>query len=82
MDFAGELSAVRSFLAEHGHRSAVIGGVALAAYGHPRLTLDLDIVTDAAAQDGLVSVMESRGLITLHRAPGYSNHRHELERGL
>jgi len=29
---------------------AVIGGVALAAYGHPRLTLDLDVVTDAGAQ--------------------------------
>ena len=76
MDFARELNAVRSFLAEHGYRFAVIGGVALAAYGHPRLTLDLDIVTDAAAQDSLVAAMESRGFITLHRSPGYSNHRH------
>ena len=78
VDFAGELNMVRSFLEERGHRSAVIGGVALAAYGHPRLTLDLDFVTDAAAQDPLVALMEAQGFATLHRAPGYSNHRHPL----
>jgi hypothetical protein len=61
---------------------AVIGGVALAAYGHPRMTLDLDIVTDAAAQDALIAFMESRGFATLHRSSGYSNHRHtERDRG-
>ena len=55
---------------------AVIGGVALAAYGHPRFTLDLDIVTDAGAQDPLVAMFESAGFATLHRSAGYSNHRH------
>ena len=54
----------------------MIGGVALAAYGHPRLTIDLDIVTEAAAQDLLVARMESRGFETLHQSAGYSNHRH------
>ena len=77
MDFAGEFEAVRSFLTERGFRVAVIGGVALAAYGHPRLTLDLDLVTDAAAQGDVVETMEARGFSTLHRSPGYSNHRHE-----
>lgn len=76
VDFARELNATRSFLTEQGYRSAVIGGVALAAYGHPRLTLDLDIVTEAAAQDSLVARMESTGFETLHRSAGYSNHRH------
>lgn len=76
MDFARELEAARSFLTEQGYRSAVIGGVALAAYGHPRLTLDVDIVTEAAAQDSLVARMESKGFETLHRSAGYSNHRH------
>lgn len=76
MDFARELTAVRSFLTDRGFRSAVIGGVALAAYGHPRLTLDLDIVTEADAQDALVTHMELGGFATLHRSPGYSNHRH------
>lgn len=31
----------------------MIGGVALAAYGHPRVTLDLDLVTEAEAQGDL-----------------------------
>jgi hypothetical protein len=33
VDFAGELRAVRAFLDGRGVRFAVIGGVALAAYG-------------------------------------------------
>ncbi len=77
MDFAGEFETVRSFLAERGYRVAVIGGVALAAYGYPRMTLDLDVVTDAAAQAHIVEMMEARGFSTLHRSPGYTNHRHE-----
>ena len=82
MDFARELDAVRTFLAQGGFRGAVIGGVALAAYGHPRMTLDLDVVTEAAAQESLVAFMESRGFVTLHRSTGYSNHRHpERDRG-
>ena len=61
---------------------AVIGGVALTAYGHPRMILDLDIVTDTAAQGTLIAFMESRGFVTLHRSSGYSNHRHaERNRG-
>ena len=76
MDFAGELEAVRAFLTGSGFPVAVIGGVALAAYGHPRMTLDLDVVTEASAQEPLVVFMESRGFVTLHRSSGYSNHRH------
>ena len=70
MDFAGELAAVEQFLAAGRFRTAVIGGVALAAYGHPRMTLDLDVVTDASAQDPLVAFMESPGFVTLHRPSG------------
>jgi hypothetical protein len=76
VDFAGGLAVIHDFLARRGVRSAVIGGVALAAYGHPRMTLDLDFVTEAAAQDIVVAFMESRGFRTLHRSTGYSNHRH------
>lgn len=76
LDFASELNIVRDFLAGGRFRVAVIGGVALGAYGNPRMTLDLDVATDAGAQDALVAFMESQGFITLHRSPGYSNHRH------
>jgi hypothetical protein len=82
VDFAGELDAVRAFLAGSGFPVAVIGGVALTAYGHPRMTLDLDVVTEASAQEPLVAFMESQGFVTLHRSSGYSNHRHtEARRG-
>jgi hypothetical protein len=40
------------------------------------MTLDLDLVTEASAQDAVVTFMESRGFRTLHRSTGYSNHRH------
>jgi hypothetical protein len=80
VDFAGEFESVQSFLTERGYRVAVIGGVALAAYGHPRLTLDLDVVTDAAAQADVVQMMEAKGFSTLHRSLGYTNHRHDERR--
>jgi hypothetical protein len=76
VDFAAEIEAIESFLAERGTPFAVIGGVALAAYGHPRMTLDLDLVTEACAQDAVVAFLEARGFATLHRSSGYSNHRH------
>jgi hypothetical protein len=76
VDFGREIDEVGHFLHEAGFRHAVVGGVALAGYGHPRLTLDLDLVTEAGAQDALVTFMESRGFTTLHRSSGYSNHLH------
>jgi hypothetical protein len=76
VNFARELDVVEGFLANERFRVAVIGGVALTAYGHPRMTLDLDVVTEAAAQQALVEFMESQGFVTLHRSSGYSNHRH------
>jgi hypothetical protein len=55
VDFARELDEVRAFLVDRGFRFAVVGGVALAAYGHRRLTHDLDVVTDSA-QDAFVGM--------------------------
>lgn len=46
----------------------------MAAYGLARTTLDLDLVTESAAQVELVEHFESLGYETLHRSPGYSNH--------
>jgi hypothetical protein len=76
VDFAGEIDAIGSFLAQEGFPAVVVGGVALAAYGHPRMTLDLDLATDVRAQDAIVPFMEGRGFATLHRSSGYSNHLH------
>lgn len=76
MNFARVLETMATFLDEKGYRHALIGGVALAAYGLARTTLDLDLVLDAEAQDEVVRFLESRGYETLHCSSGYSNHLH------
>jgi len=76
MEFSNVLGAISSFLDEKGFRYAVIGAVAIAAYGLPRTTVDLDFVVEASAQDELIRFLESRGYQTLHRSSGYSNHHH------
>lgn len=76
MNFAVALNRVEAALASGGWPSAVAGGVALAAYGNPRLTIDLDIVTDADAQPRLIADLEAAGYRTLYRSTGFSNHLH------
>lgn len=76
MNFARVLPIITSFLEETGARFAVIGAVALAAYGMLRTTLDLDFVVDASARDDILRFMEARGYETVRAAGGYSNHRH------
>lgn len=76
MDFAAVLSAIASDLERSNLRYAVVGAVALAGLGMPRTTIDLDIVTDAGAQDHVVGFLEDLGFETLHRSNGYSNHLH------
>ena len=76
MNFEAVLKIVSGFLEEREARFAVIGGVALAALGLPRTTVDLDFIVDSSIQDELIGFLESRGYETLHRSSGYSNHRH------
>lgn len=76
MDFGAVLRTVSDFLAGKGYRFAVIGGVALAAYGLVRTTLDLDLLVEGRGQEDLVPFLESLGFATLHRSSGYSNHLH------
>jgi hypothetical protein len=76
VNFADALDRVDGVLAAGPWQSAVAGGVALAAYGNPRLTLDLDIVTEAAAQPSLIAALEGAGYETLYRSTGFSNHLH------
>ncbi len=76
MDFGIVLGVVSDFLNEKGYRYAVIGGVALAAYGLPRTTVDLDLVVESSAQEDLIRFLEPKGYRTLHRSTGYSSHAH------
>ncbi len=63
-------------LDERGHPYAVIGALALHAYGHSRATFDLDLVTVLAAQPDVLGLLERLGYETLQVSPGYSNHQH------
>jgi hypothetical protein len=82
VDFARVLDEVSAFLREKGYAHALVGGLGMAAYGHARTTLALDMVVDSASQDELIAYLESLGYRTLHRSPGYSNHIHaDPERG-
>ena len=77
MNFAQVLKMVTAFLEDEGFDHALIGGLAMAAYGMPRTTIDLDLVVAGEAQDDLIKFLESQGYETLHRSTGYSNHLHE-----
>lgn len=63
-------------LDERGHPRAVVGALALHAYGHSRATFDLDIVTVSTAQADLVGLLRELGYETLHVSAGYSSHQH------
>jgi len=76
LDFGNVLGIIAGFLNERGTHYAVIGAVAIAAYGLPRTTVDLDLIVESSAQDDLIRFLESLGYQTLHRSSGYSNHRH------
>jgi len=76
VDFARVLETMAVFFEREGVRFAVIGAFGLHAYGLSRATLDLDLVTEAAAQPAAVALLESLGYETLYRSPGYSNHVH------
>jgi len=76
LNFENVLAVVSDFLEEKSVHFAVIGGVAIVAYGLPRTTLDLDLIVESSAQDDLIRFLESRGYKTLHRSSGFSNHQH------
>lgn len=76
MDFAAVLESVRAFLEQGGWRYALGGGLAMAAYGLPRTTLDLDLVVEGESQEDLIRHLVSLGYETLNRSAGYSNHVH------
>lgn len=74
VDFGRAFDNVASFLEGRGFPLALIGGLALHAYGISRATFDLDLVTVREAQDSLVRFLETEGYETLYRSEGFSNH--------
>ncbi|HMB52089.1 MAG TPA: hypothetical protein VKU40_02150 [Thermoanaerobaculia bacterium] len=76
MDFRRVAETVAEFFTARELPFAVVGGVALHAYGLSRTTYDLDLLTSSEAQAEVVAFLESLGYETLYRSAGFSNHNH------
>lgn len=79
MNFAPVLAEARAAFEHGGVRFALAGGVAIAAYGIHRATLDLDFVVPMADANAAVRALEDIGFGTLRRSAGFSNHLRELD---
>jgi hypothetical protein len=76
VDFGYVLPLLVEAFNREGFRFAVIGGLAIAAYGQHRTTLDADFVVDLESQEAAIGLLEKLGYETLHRSSAYSNHLH------
>jgi hypothetical protein len=76
MDVTRVLDLVRPYFESRGEPYALVGGLALLAYGSPRATFDVDLLAARSIRDDLVSFLEGEGFLTLSVQPGFSNHQH------
>jgi nucleotidyltransferase AbiEii toxin of type IV toxin-antitoxin system len=76
MDVTRVLGLVRPFFEQRQEPFAVVGGLALLAYGAPRATFDVDILAPQNVRDELVAFLEARHFATLGVRAGFSNHQH------
>jgi hypothetical protein len=76
MDASRVLGMVRPFFDGRRKPYALVGGLALLAYGAPRATFDVDLLAPRDARDDLVRFLEAQGFATLSVQPGFSNHQH------
>ena len=74
MDLARVLGQLSAALHEAGIPHALIGGLALAAHGAPRATLDLDLLADGDRDDAVDRIMRSSGYECLHRSAHVANY--------
>lgn len=80
MQFDEVLRAWSLFFEEQGIRYAMIGGLAMQAWGRSRFTKDADIAVDRSAQARVIARAELMGYEAIHISEGYSNHIHPSER--
>lgn len=74
MQFEVVLRAFGEFFDRENIRYAVIGGLAIQAWGGSRFTKDADLVIDREVRDRVIAFAESIGYETLGVFDGYSNH--------
>jgi len=80
MQFDEVLRTWRDFFEREHIRYAVIGGLAMQAWGRSRFTNDADIAVERRARERVIDHAESLGYETIHVSEGYSNHLHSKER--
>jgi hypothetical protein len=74
MQFDEVLRTFAGFFEREGIRYAVIGGLAIRAWGHVRTTQDIDLVVEQSSKERVLAFSESQGFETIHVSDGYSNH--------
>ena len=75
MQFDEVLRTWKEFFEREGIRYALVGGLAMAAWGSGRTTEDADFVVDIAARPRVIAFAESQGFTTLHLSDAFSNHK-------
>lgn len=82
MDLRGVLIEIHQALRGAGVDHALIGGLALAAHGAGRATIDLDLLADGARSDDVDRILRQRGYDCLQRTEHVANYAsHEPARG-
>src|SRR5438477_2406143 len=82
MRFDVVLRTFTDFFEREGIRYAVIGGLAMQAWGASRFTKDVDFVVERSDRERVIAFAESHGYETLHFNDAFSNHAHpELDFG-
>jgi hypothetical protein len=76
MDIASALRTFGDFFERESIRYAVIGGVAVTAWGRVRSTKDLDFAVEAQDRQRVITFAESIGYETLYVSEAFSNHVH------
>lgn len=76
MEVSRVLALAHEFFESRGEPFALVGGLALLAYGAPRATFDVDLLAPRRTRDDLVRFLETKGFTTLGVQPGFSNHQH------
>lgn len=74
MRFDEVLRTFSAFFESEGIRHALIGGLALRAWGHVRATQDVDFVVQQGDKERVLAFAESQGFETIYVSEGYSNH--------
>ncbi|HQQ78222.1 MAG TPA: hypothetical protein PLB01_12785 [Thermoanaerobaculia bacterium] len=77
MDLRRVLGVVSSACGAAGARWAVIGGVAMNAYGHARTTFDFDVASEARLREDLLRRLQTEGFRLLNDVPAFSNLFHD-----